>query len=758
MNIRNGFRVTLAELGLWGLVIPFLALVAVPTSAIAEEVSEDFCTLDKGRWCAVNLIGRRSLPGLAISVDNGTLRIAGTTSAEGINVAGIRTLRAFRASASAPFSVECTRAYHGGRATQAELGVMLWRSMTEFVYLREPLESLFKDWNHYQSWQIMLADGRRLSSPIQSTDVSDEDAFLVAHPQPPLDCRVNREPRRLRLVHDGKQVSVFLDGRKCAAVDVPWSGKFVVCVVAGAWRAAVPVEAGFAQLKIAGDPDGDLPDAPIDALWETDQPTYWRGDGQLRPEATAQVRAKHQGSQLAMVLRSGWPRETIRQFIDWSAEKGVNCVALDIPWRDVERRPGQFDFSRYDGIVNYAVNRGLFVQLKPWWIRRSYPDWISPDLEQSAIGPGQHLKLQELTFAHDGLNERIARFVGEVAGHYRGYPVTCYTPVGATAAELEYSYSDYRDGSRWAQTQFRLWLQRRYASIDALDRAWGTSHTHWDAVMPPDELKPPAGQPDLRAQVLDWFAYREWSIKQLVDRMAAAVKTADPDAVLAIQMGRILDGPKCPNRGTVGAFYWAGAADMFIADPQPKDGDLMGYIVDTIRTGGKRAGMELDAPARFEISLDHYTGNTRECWRHGGLWSSWANWAPGELEQPEIVKIARDSAAALAESHQVTQPQLAMYVSKWDLYCYHDGQRWREYRDAYRDLTDNGKQIIDVLSDDMLLANPKLLDRYARIEVPYADCIDQCVGKMLSAYPDQTKVHRPESYGKHLLDVTDERR
>ncbi len=755
MSSPNGGRRVLAGMALPCFVFPLLVLCVVPPETRAEVLAEDFRSLDKARWRAVNLIGQRKLPGLTVSAEDGVLRIAGTTSAAGINVGGIRTLQSYTASPDKPLAVELTRAFHGGRAAQAELGVMLWRSMGEFVYLREPLDSLFKDWNHYQSWQVVVSDGRRPSTRMRFSDVSDEDVFLTAHPQPLLDCRIHRVPRRVRLLHDGKQVTVFLDGDRCAAVEVPWNGKFVVCLMAGAWRPGAPVEAGFSDVKIDGSPDGVVGSTAIDAVWETAKPAYWRGDAELHPGAVEKVQAGRNRSQLAMVLRSGWPPDTMKRFIDWSAEQGLNCIALDIPWREVERRPGQYDFSRYDGIVNYAVNRGLFVQLKPWWIRRGYPDWISPELEQVAIGPGKHLKLQELTFAHDELNGRIARFVGAVAAHYRGYPVTCYTPVGATAAELEYSHADYRDGSRWARAQFRGWLKTRYPSIDALNAAWGAKHSDWEGVMPPDELKLVPGKPDTRRQVLDWFVYREWSIKQLVDRLARAVKTADLNAILAVQVGRILDGPMCPKRGTVGAFYWAGAADMLITDPQPKDGDIMGYIMDLVRAGGKRAGMELDAPARFELTLDHYTRNTVECWHHGGIWASWANWAPGELEQREILKVARDSTQAIATLQTATSSDVAMFVSKWDLYCYHDGQRWREYRDAYSELTDNGKRIIDVLTDDVLLASPELLGRYRRIEVPYADCIDRRVARQLSRHQERLKLHRPESYGKNLLDLTD---
>ena len=330
-------RVLLTIAGLAAHVLVFFATAALTR---AGEFTEDFRSLDRTRLRAVNLAGERKLPGLAVSARDGLLRVAGTASAEGISIGGVRTVQAFSAAPDRPFTVEVTRAFHGGRATQGELGVILWRSLDQFVYLREPLESLFKDWDHYQAWQVVVADGQRPSARLHFTDVSDEDAFLAAHPQPLFDCRINRVPRRVRLVHDGKQVSVFLDGEKRLAVDVAWGGPFVVCLVGGGHRAGVRTEVAFADLKISGEPDGAPRMMPIDARWETAEPSFWTGDPVLRPGAVAQVRAGRDRNQVAMVVRSGWQRATIKQFIDWTADHGLNCVAIDIPWRDVEREPG----------------------------------------------------------------------------------------------------------------------------------------------------------------------------------------------------------------------------------------------------------------------------------------------------------------------------------------------------------------------------------------------------------------------------------
>jgi hypothetical protein len=56
---------------------------------------------------------------------------------------------------------------------------------------------------------------------------------------------------------------------------------------------------------------------------------------------------------------------------------------------------------------------------------------------------------------------------------------------------------------------------------------------------------------------------------------------------------------------------------------------------------------------------------------------------------------------------------------------------------------------------EALESKTPLPGRYPRIEVPYADCVDRRVAKQLSRHQERLKLHRPESYGKNLLDLTD---
>src|SRR5438552_3684577 len=53
------------------------------------------------------------------------------------------------------------------------------------------------------------------------------------------------------------------------------------------------------------------------------------------------------------------------------AEAGIGTVRVDFLWSDLEPRPGQFDYSRYDRLVETLTGQGLEIlgvlQYNPSW-------------------------------------------------------------------------------------------------------------------------------------------------------------------------------------------------------------------------------------------------------------------------------------------------------------------------------------------------------------------------------------------------------
>jgi hypothetical protein len=454
---------------------------------------------------------------------------------------------------------------------------------------------------------------------------------------------------------------------------------------------------------------------------------------------------------LGVTLRGAWPASKWYEFVDRSREIGYNTISLDIPWGQVERQPGVFDFTRFDDLIAYAANRGYFLQLKPWWVRCSYPMWVCPALEQECHPADRKTWAPQLTFADPELTARIARYAGEIARRYQAYPNVVYTPVCGPSAEMEYSHGQYCDYGPAAGARFAKWLARKYGQIGKLNQTWGSEHADFTAATPP-HLGNQAQRdlPDLDPAYLDFMAFREDMLKELMSSIHAAMKAADPDCRLGIQVGRTHDGPMLAKRGTPGIHYWAQPYEWIISDPQPqKRTDSAGYIVDFIRAGNKTAGVEQTTYQSYADDPAAFWEFTWQTWQHGAPLMLIANCAP--YAEDEGIHISRRSAEQIGKVARRDRPKTAMFLSKWELYAWHRGERWLDLRRAYHRLTDDGRLVIDVVNGDIIANVPGLLDRYDRIVVPYGDVIEEGEKAALDAHADKLVIESPKTFAQTVL-------
>jgi len=454
---------------------------------------------------------------------------------------------------------------------------------------------------------------------------------------------------------------------------------------------------------------------------------------------------------LGVTLRGSWPTNRWYEFINESRAIGYNTISLDLPWGQVEREPGVFDFKRFDDAIAYAANRGYFLQLKPWWVRCSYPIWVSPALEQECHPAEGKTWAPQLTFADPELSARIARYSGEIARRYKGYPNVFYTPVCGPSAEMEYSHGQYCDYGPAATARFARWLKKKYVKIATLNQAWGSEHADFSAAKAPHlGNKAKRELPDLDPAFFDFMAFREDMLKELMTQIYAAMKAADPDCQLGIQVGRTHDGPMLTKRGTPGIHYWAKPYEWIIADPQPqRRTDSAGYIVDFIRAGNKIPSVEQTTYQSYADDPAVFWEFTWQVWQHGGPLMLIANCAPHS--DVEGIRTSRRSAEQIANIAKFDPPKTAMFVSKWELYAWYAGDRWFDCRQAYKRLTDDSKLVIDVINGDMINNMPGLLDRYDKIVVPFADVIDEVEQAALAAHADKLVIESPKVFARTVL-------
>ncbi len=560
-------------------------------------------------------------------------------------------------------------------------------------------------------------------------------------------------PEVVQLELSNKEITVTRNGaRRTVAFEM--SGEVeVVFFVAGDFD---PIHLDFelAELTVAGTPGHKQPQLGPSSYRVSanivrrlkERPPVERFD----PSKATRVTTKDTNL-FGVTLRGSWPARRWYEFIDKSRALGYNTISLDIPWGQVERKPGVFDFTRFDAAIAYAANRGYVLQLKPWWVRCAYPIWICPALEQACHPADGATWAPQLTFADRELNARVARYAGEIAQHYRGYPNVVYTPVCGPSAEMEYSHGQYADYSPVARARFVQWLERKYGQIAKLNAAWGSKRADFTDVVAPRlgrQAKRPI--PDLDPAFFDFMAFREDLLKQLMTEIYTSMKAGDPECRLGIQVGRTHDGPMLAQRGTPGIHYWGRPYEWIIADPQPqKRTDNAGYIVDFIRAGNKRAGVEQTTYTSYAGDPAAFWEFTWKVWAHGGPLMLIANCTP--YSDAEGIRISRTSAEQIRAAARFDPPKTAMFVSKWELYAWHDGKRWLDCRKAYERLADNGKRVVDVINGDMINNLPGLLDRYATIVVPYGDVLDETERAALARHAGKLVIESPNIFARTVL-------
>lgn len=182
-----------------------------------------------------------------------------------------------------------------------------------------------------------------------------------------------------------------------------------------------------------------------------------------------------------------WPEDVWEEDMRLFALAGIDIVTLNVfSWAALQKDEVTYDFSKLDKIMELVKKNGLKVCLAtstaahPAWMARKYPDILRTD------------------------NMGIKRKFG--ARHnscpnsptYRKYSV-------ALAEKLSQRYKDYDNIVSWhisneyggecycenCEKAFRVWLKKKYGTIEELNRVWNTSfwgHTFydWDDVVLPD--------------------------------------------------------------------------------------------------------------------------------------------------------------------------------------------------------------------------------------------------------------------------------
>ncbi len=353
----------------------------------------------------------------------------------------------------------------------------------------------------------------------------------------------------------------------------------------------------------------------------------WYGGGKARaPMLEADPRAK----------KEAW-RADLRQI----KRLGFNTIRCWMDWASGEPAEKQYRFDTLDVLLELAEQEGLKVILQvymdsaPSWLGRKYPDalFVSSNGEriQPESSPGYCLD-------HPGIRAADLAFYAALAERAKRSPAFLGWDLWSEPHVINWATPTYISNPEFCfcpntLKRFRAWLQKKYASLDELNRAWYRTYASWDEV-----------EPNRLSTILSYSDFIDWKTF-IADKLAEDLR-ARYEAVKHVAPGRVVTS----HAAGVGLFssplWWEGQSDDW----------SMAAQVDYYGTSfypKHSAGVDRDTPWRAAL-LDFtrsfgFSGNGRGFWigeLQGGFGTIALNVSP--TVTPEDLRIWTWSALARA--------------------------------------------------------------------------------------------------------------
>lgn len=230
-----------------------------------------------------------------------------------------------------------------------------------------------------------------------------------------------------------------------------------------------------------------------------------------------------------------WPREVWAEDMRLFKDASINSATINVfSWAKIQPSENKYDFTELDDIVDMLTKEGYAIVMAtstgalPAWMAKKYPEVTRTDFR------GVHKKYgaRHNACPNSPVYQKYSRLIAEkLAIRYKDNPnIVCWH------VSNEYTGECYCEN---CEREFRVWLEKKYGDISALNKAWNTEfwgHTfyNWDEIVLPNELSDDVYNfPGLS---LD---YRRFNSQSLLNNYIAerdAIRNIIPDAFITTNL------------------------------------------------------------------------------------------------------------------------------------------------------------------------------------------------------------------------------
>ncbi len=241
-----------------------------------------------------------------------------------------------------------------------------------------------------------------------------------------------------------------------------------------------------------------------------------------------------------------------------AAAAGINTFYLNANWEHIHAKRGDVaNWQQLDKQADLAVRLGCKIMIRIWLARHDDSDGVWWPQETRPVS-GDGIKKQLLggfSFSAEGAVEEANGFVREVAEHFRARQqanqIVLVTIATTSTAEGGFNVDASNpatgqnglqsfDYSQPAKLAFRAWVEQKYKSTAALNKAWNSDFSRFQ------DVSPPYNQNDVwsgnyGAIGQDWYLFRHFALKKMMGKFITTLKQVDSGYKFVHDLGSCYD-------------------------------------------------------------------------------------------------------------------------------------------------------------------------------------------------------------------------